>query len=159
MNSDLKNKTYVCPDEVISELEIALASYQSGGDTKGYKRAKNIVDNPKISYQQMKRMKNYFDHYEGDGTDEEFKLNGGSLMKKWVNKALGDDRENLNKIKSAQRDGGKDNAFIKTHEKDNNKDPMNVNVPKIKGGETRYENEIKQIQYLIEYLDNNKKII
>jgi len=159
MNSDLKDKKYTCPDEIIDELNVSLSKYQSGGDTKGFKRAKEIVEKKKITYQQMKRIKNYFDNYNGDGNNSEYQLNGGNKMRKWVNKALKVDRDNIDKVKSAKKDGGLDNVYLKTHEKDNNKRPMNVNIPKIKGNKTVYENEIKQIKYLIGYLDNTNKTI
>ena len=167
MNSNLKDKQYVCPDEVINELEVALSHYKNGGDTKGFKRAKGIVNNPNISYQQIKRMKNYFDKYEGDGTDEEFKLNGGKSMRKWVNHALGVSRYNDDAIKKVKERTGSANAYKKEGERNSNKTatkisekPTDPNGHDGKQIKTVYENEIKQIQYLIEYLDNNEtKII
>ena len=156
MNSELKDKKYRCPDSIIANINTQLTNYKEGGSTKGLRRAKHIVNDKYITYQDMKRIKNYFDKYDGNGSDDEFLLNGGKSMRKWVNKALGNSRDTSKQVKSAKRDGGLKNAFYKEHDKNTNKDPMNVNVPKIKGGnKTVYESEIKQIQYLIEYMDNN----
>jgi hypothetical protein len=172
-NKDLKNSYFTPSDEVINTLKSALAKYQSGGDTKGLKRAKEIVDNRKISYGQMNRMKNYFETYEGEGMDDEYILNGGDVMKKWVNSALDNATGNIKAEKRTRMNAGEENQFIKTHTKDrDNADPTNVNLPKINKGSTMdnimnnrtvyesLEDEIEGIVYLIEYMNNNKtKII
>ena len=143
------------------------------GDASGFKRAKNIVDTKRLSYEQMKRVKNYFDNYEGDGNDMEFKLNGGDLMKSWVNNTLGNARDAIENVKRVEMNAGKENAFIRTHNKDrDNKNITKVNLPKpekgsqydnIMNGRVRYESvesKINSIKYLIEYMNNdNKKIL
>jgi hypothetical protein len=43
-----------------------------------------------VTYQQLGRIKNWFDNYEGDGTDAPFILNGADYMKNWVDKTMGD---------------------------------------------------------------------
>tara|TARA_R110000796_G_scaffold63162_2_gene145627 strand:+ start:3046 stop:3567 length:522 start_codon:yes stop_codon:yes gene_type:complete len=168
-NSKLKDKIYPVPFKVIKRITNSLSRIKvDTGQDKGYKRAKDIVDSGKISEPQMKRLKNYFDSYEGDGKDNEFMLIGGGVTRKWVNDTLGHDRESIKKVKTIKKDSGLENQFIRTHEKDNN----NKNVGKANGGmidikkssnsknimandaiyKENYNKEIKNIKYLIEYL-------
>jgi hypothetical protein len=122
----------------------------------------------------MKRLKNYFDSYDGDGTDDEYKLNGGDVMNKWVDKALGNTRDTIDHQKRVRMDAGENNQYKDTHTKDrDNADPTRVRIPKIHKGLTSrnimtnkvaYESvsgEIDIIRYLIEYMNNNdnKEII
>ena len=170
MNSDLKNKNFSVPNEVISKLSSALTSYKEGGNTKGYKRAKGIVNSKEISYSQIKRIKNYFDKYEGEGSDPEYNLNGGDDMKQWVNTTLKNNRDSIHNVKRAKEMGGLENSFRKTHEKNTelNGEETDVKIPKIHKGskgnylmnnKTVYEAEIKKMIYLIEYMDNNNNKI
>ena len=165
-NKDLLDKYFNCPDDVIHKLNNALSKYQEGGDTGGYKRAKGIVDDRRITYQQMKRIKNYFDNYDyqnnNKDTDPEYKLNGGDLMKNWVDKTLGNARDNIHDYKKVRMNAGAENMFKKTHTKDrDNAKPTNVNLPKISKGSqsdnimnnrVRYESleaELEKSKYLI----------
>jgi hypothetical protein len=110
-NSQLEDRYWNCPDYVINW----------NGKTEGYERAKGILETKKIGYGQMKRIKNWFDSFEGDWEDEEFKLNGGSTMKNWVNNQLDTATNAIKNIKDAQKDTNPNNTFIKPHEKDNSK--------------------------------------
>lgn len=172
-NKDLKNNYFTIPPEVLNKLKGALAKYNNAETTKGYKRANEIVNSGKISYGQMNRIKNYFSNYEGDGNDSEYILNGGDVMRDWVNSTLENATGTIKDEKRTRMMAGEKNQFIKTHEKDrDNSKPTNVNLPKIHKGSTRdnvynnrtyYENlekEIEAAKYLIEYMNNNKtKII
>lgn len=163
-NSNLEGKFFSPSDKVIAQIEKAVLKYDVESRANGFARAKNILKTKKISYEQMKRIKNYFDNYEGDGTDIEFKLNGGHTMKKWNDEALKTGRDVIHKEKKARMDGGEENQFIKTHEKDkDNADPTRVRMAKIHKGsklrnimsnDTIYE-EVESIKYLIGYMDNN----
>jgi hypothetical protein len=136
------------------------------------KRAKDIVNNREVSYSQMNRLKNYFTN--NDNNDDEFKLIGGKVTKNWVEDTLKQDTESIKKEKKVKMDGGLENQFIKTHEKDNdNANPTNpdgglIDVTKgstfdkvMTGDEVykssdrkneAYNREIKSIKYLIEYM-------
>ena len=161
-NKDLQHKTFTPTPEVLNILKSEVNRYNGDGSDKGYKRAKSIVNNPELSYPQMKRIKTYFDSYEGDGYDDEYKLNGGEVMKKWIDKALSNSRDAIRYTKKSQMDAGKENAFKKTHTKDkDNADPTRVRNPKIHKGskmrnimsnDTIYEREENLKQRLIEQL-------
>ena len=175
-NSLLQGKTYKVPDKVFNKINHALKMLDiNDKHAKGYKRAKDLIHDRKVSYSQMNRLKNYFDTYEGDGKDDEFKLVGGDVTRKWVNDTLGQDTESIKKQKKAKMDGGMENAFIKPHEKDNdNHDPTDPNAGMIditKGSTMNnvmtgdaiyktsdrtnevYQKEIQSIKYLIEYMN------
>ena len=73
----------------VIDLSNIIKRYESinkdGKPTEGYKRAKDILEHGKIPYGQMKRIKNWFDSFEGDHNDMEYRLNGGKTMNNWVN--------------------------------------------------------------------------
>ncbi len=56
--------------------------------TEGYKRNQDLQTQKWITYKQLKRIKNWFDNYDGDGKDAPFILNGADYMKNWVNSTL-----------------------------------------------------------------------
>ena len=91
-NSDLHGKYWKCPDYVRNCLSNAVKTYESitknGKPTEGYKRAKGILENNLIEYKQMKRIKNWFDKFEGDHKDMEYRLNGGKTMNNWIDSTL-----------------------------------------------------------------------
>ena len=126
-NSQLEDKYWNCPDYVLNCLGGAVKRYETlkmkNGKTEGYERAKSILEDKKVGYGQMKRIKNWFDSFEGDWEDEEFKLNGGSTMKNWVCNQLDTATAVIKNIKDAQKDTNPNNTFIKSHEKDNSKIP------------------------------------
>jgi hypothetical protein len=172
-NSQLNDKYFKVPDNVFNQINRRLSAINPDTEqAKGLKRAKDIVADRKISYSQMKRLKNYFDTYKGDGNDEEFKLIGGKVTRMWVDKTLGSNRDSILQSKKAKMDGGLENQFLKTHEKDND----NTNLSRANGGmidiakssksknimansaiyQENYKKEIDSMKYLIEYMDKSK---
>lgn len=163
-NSDLKNKFFTPPDKILNKIESALGKIDlSKKDIKGFRRGKEILKNRKISYSQMKRLKNFFDNYSGDGFDDEFKLSGGKSMRKWVNNELDSKRDDIHGYKQTKMDAGEENQFIRNHEKDHdNANPTGVGMVKIHKGtnirnimnnDTVYEETIS-IKKLIDFLNN-----
>jgi succinate dehydrogenase/fumarate reductase-like Fe-S protein len=62
-NNQLQNKTYTVPDKVFNRINQMLKQIKVSDDqTKGFKRAKDIVSDRQVSYSQMNRLKNYFDN-------------------------------------------------------------------------------------------------
>jgi hypothetical protein len=160
-NSKLEGRYFTPPDEVIEKLTSAISKYDLDSRIKGFSRARGIVDKSRVSYEQMKAIKSYFDNYKGDKTDSEYKLNGGHSMSKWVNDALKTGRDVIDKVKRVRMEAGEENQFKKTHDKDKSKNPSKVGMVKIHKGskarnimanDTIYESEIKTIKYLINYL-------
>lgn len=112
-NSELYGKEFNVPGNVLSALK--------GSDSQ---RSNNIVNNGKISYSLLKRLKNIFDNSEQGS--EEYESYGGDVVKNWVNEILRNNRSDIHDIKKNQMDTGMFNRFKKTHEKDKNR---NVTEP------------------------------
>ena len=60
----------------------------SDSTIEGHKRNQELRDSGYVTYQQLGRMKNWFDNYDGDGTDAPFILNGGEYVKNWTNDTI-----------------------------------------------------------------------
>ena len=102
MNSELYNKTYSVPPEVLNGIQASLVSTPHGN---GVKRAKNILRAGKITYQAMKRLKNFFDTFhEGPGDVHQYELAGGDMMRNFVNSALQADRDAVETSKERRQD-------------------------------------------------------
>ena len=165
-NSKLQDQYWKCPDYVIENLVSAIKEYDNTnneGSTEGYKRAKGIVEDNNIKYNHLKRIKNWFDSFEGDHEDIEYKLNGGKTMHNWVDSTLNKETEAIKGPKKIKMKTGLTNQFLKSHEKDNNKvnkNTLKINLPKfhkssvshqLDSGKTVYNEEKERIKSLIIY--------
>jgi 8-oxo-dGTP diphosphatase len=89
-NSELYDKTYRIPDEIINKINSALVLYPN---VEGIKRAKNLVNNKQITYQSLKRLKNFFDYFNKEtDSKEQYILCGGDLMRSFIESTLNSDR-------------------------------------------------------------------
>lgn len=119
MNKELYGEKIELPEEIIVYLKQCSDAVPDANDNvEGYKRNKELRDSGYVTYQQLKRMKNFFDNHSND-VDKPFILNGGHYVKDWVNQTLTSMRDNsyMSKdIKSIVLP----NQFIKTHQKNQN---------------------------------------
>lgn len=161
-NSDLKNRTFPLPDGVRKILQNTLDNYKGDKTIDGYKRLNNILNMQTISYHELKRIKNFFDHYNGSDKSAEFILNGGEPMKTWVNNTLYSATKAVHDFKQAKKDAGINNAFIRNHSKDRqnkkkNKPTQvkyninNVNRNMLNATTMKYENIIRESVDIEEY--------
>lgn len=88
-------------------------------DIEGFKRNQELQNKTFIDYKQLKRIKNFFDNFKGNQNDPSFILNGGVIMKNWVDNELRKMREYGKMTKRNKMDTGMQNSFIKPHEKEN----------------------------------------
>ncbi len=116
-NNDLKNRVFPLPDGVRKILKKTLSDYKGDKTIDGYKRLNNLLGMENITYQEMKRIKNFFDNYKGTDKSYEYILNGGDAMKTWVNNTLNTATKVVHDFKQAKKDAGISNAFIRSHEK------------------------------------------
>lgn len=131
-NEMLKNSSFVLPKGIRKHLKKTLDNYDGDKTIDGYKRINNLLAMEKISYQEMKRIKNFFDNYNGTKDSEEYKLNGGDEMGLWVNNTLNRATGAIHDFKQAKKDMGIKNAFIKHHEKDRqNKRKQKATIAKV----------------------------
>ena len=124
MNKDLYNKRIKFPEEMKEHLKSTFSSV-NGADqnTEGYNRNQELQGQSSISYQQLKRIKNFFDNFKGNHNEPPFILNGGVVMKNWVDNELRKMRDYNKMTKTNKMNAGMQNQFIKPHEK---KDFTNV---------------------------------
>ena len=139
MNKDLYNKKIKVPDEIREHMRNSFSSISSESNDEGHKRNKELQDSEEITYQQLKRIKNYFDNYKGDVQEKSYVLNGGDYMKKWVNETLRFLRDDIYNTKKNKQEAGLPNQFNKTHQKD---DLKSMNRPS--KSHNKINNELKE---------------
>lgn len=119
MNKDLYGNSVNLPEDVLKYLgDCFNAALGADDSTEGFRRNKELRDKGTVSYQQLKRMKNFFDNYNGHQNDLPFILNGGDYVKNWVNNTLTSMRDNVHRSKDI-KSVALDNQFISPHEKNN----------------------------------------
>lgn len=97
MNSNLYNKTIELPKEVLEYLQTCFEYVpNSSPSIEGHKRNEELRNTGYVTYQQLGRIKNWFDSYDGDGTDAPYILNGADYMKNWVESKIQDLRKQDN---------------------------------------------------------------
>jgi len=153
MNSDLYGKTYTVPQDVIEYLE---QCNQAVGEvdetTEGFKRNKDLREKGEVTYQQLKRMKNWFDNFNGHQDETSHILNGGHYVRNWVNNTLKGDRDSINTGKQSKSEV-LPNQHIDSHEKDGmnsmNRPSQNHNSA-INKYDTAITESLKRINELIQ---------
>jgi hypothetical protein len=157
-NSKLTGHKVTLDDEIKYHLKRIFNAYKGGKDVEGYTRLKNLCDVSSITYEQLKRIKNFFDTFEGSKKDTIYLLNGGSKMKHWVDEKLDEMRDGVESKKKTMSSIGMPNQYQKeklTLSKiDNKKHDSDVN--KILRQEGIYR--IKVLDDLITEINKNKKL-
>jgi hypothetical protein len=164
-NSALENKYWELSDELTNHLTKIFNAYKGDENVQGYKRLKDLIDGGECSYQQMKRIKNFFDTFEGTKHDTPYLLNGGTKMKLWVDECLSNARQDIKGKKKSMMNIGMDNQFQKdggTRDQDSSGNPIKINKigsssRKISDNRGIYEVEMFT-QVLNIFEQNNKKI-
>ena len=156
-NSKLQGKTMDIPEKVKTHLSRILTAYRGDKTVEGYSRLKTLTTKDTVSYEQMKRMKNFFDNFDGTVNDTSYLLNGGSLVKEWVEVSLKDARKNIEGKKKAMKDTGMANQYQKDHSKDGVKiDPHDSDTNKILRQEGIYNMGV--MENLIKTINKNKQL-
>lgn len=132
-NKALKGKRFLIPYGVKKHLVSTLENYKGDKTVQGYKRLKNLVNSDSIAYNEMKRIKNFFDTYLGTQQNDTFLLNGGQIMKNWIDGTLNRATERIKQGKQTLKDAGVQNAFIKHHTKDRQIKNKKSTIAKVKG--------------------------
>jgi len=168
-NSKLQGKSWQIPKELHDHLKKTMRAYKGEENVEGFQRLQNLINNPNVSYEELKRIKNFFDTQSGntDYMDDKkqstpFILNGGRKMKSWVNSTLDLARDTVSGGKKIKTD----TAMIGSHYRDT--DSMNIRHStddiKLKTShqkkisESEYIYEIKKMQNIISIFDKNKEL-
>ncbi len=131
MNKDLYNSAkgqIEFPKDKQEHMKICFHKVSGANDNvEGFKRNQELQKQNFIDYKQLKRIKNFFDNFIGNQNEPSFILNGGVVMKNWVNDELRKMRDYNKMTKTNKMNTGMDNQFIKPHQK---KDFTNVRPSK-----------------------------
>jgi len=101
-NQELYNKSYSVPSDVLKYIQATLVSNPNGD---GVKRAKFMLKNGALTYQALKRLKNFFDYFNSQTGDKaQYALAGGDLMKGFIERTLNADRNAVKTSKEVRRD-------------------------------------------------------
>jgi mutator protein MutT len=147
MNSELYGKTFPVPPDVIKYIQTVLVSNPNG---EGVKRAKFIVKNGVLTYQELKRLKNFFDTYNPKITDKmQYALSGGNLMKAFVEKTLQAERNAVKGGKEIRQDMSID-PNLATHA---------YQTPRLSEAEDKDKKEEKQKNALAVIVNSDNKIL
>lgn len=92
-NKELYGRLFPIPEKIIKQIKSAMVKYPN---TEGIKRAKFIVNNKQLTYQALKRIKNFFDNFDiNKDSKKKYELAGGDLMKNYIEKTLGSSRKEI----------------------------------------------------------------
>ncbi len=118
MNKNLYDRKAKLPKSLLKHLEECGSMVEANSNTEGFNRNKELRESGIASYQQIKRIKNWLDSFDGEKEDVPVVLNGGERMMKWCNHVL-DHWRNVDKGgKKIKMNGGMENQFIDSHDKD-----------------------------------------
>jgi len=125
VNKDLYGERIELPEDVIGYLkQCSDAVPDADTNTEGFKRNQELRDSGYVTYQQLGRMKNFFDNFNGSEKDKPFILNGGYYVKDWVNRKLNSMRDGIETSKDI-KSIVLPNQHIQTHTKNNSLNPNN----------------------------------
>jgi hypothetical protein len=118
VNKDLYGKKVPLPEDVLTYLgQCKEAAVGSDETTEGFKRNQELQDSKEVTYQQLKRMKNFFDNFNGHENELPFILNGGHYVKGWVDNTLRSMRDGI-EIGKEVKSEVLPNQYNQEHEKD-----------------------------------------
>jgi hypothetical protein len=118
MNSDLYGNIIPLPKTIVDYLQQCFDSANGDENTEGFRRNKELREKKQVTYSQLKRIKSWFDNFNGSEEDKPFILNGGHYVKDWVNNTLTSMRDGVElgkKIKSTVLP----NQYLDPHQKNN----------------------------------------
>lgn len=123
MNKDLKDREFLLPEDVKTHLRFQLSN--QNGDTVGVQRARNLINDGKVTYGQLKRIIHDIKEIDKNIDVDKYNLYGGELMERWGNSILGGERDLIRTRKESKKrsdnissiTGERKNAFLTTHSK------------------------------------------
>ncbi len=151
MNKDLYNKKIKFPEEMKEHMKSSFSSVQGADqNTEGFNRNQELQGQSTITYQQLKRIKNFFDNFNGIPNEPSYILNGGEKMKGWVDGALRFLRDPNYATKHNKAETGMENQHIQTHEKDyTNVRPSQKHKTTLQKYDTAVTESLKRINQLM----------
>ncbi len=155
MNKELYGNTVPLPENVVNYLQQCFDAASGDESVEGFKRNKELREKGEITYQQLKRMKNWFDNFNGHENDKPFILNGGHYVKNWVDNTLTSMRDG-NRLGKEIKSVVLPNQFNQEHQKD---DLSSLNRPSKSHDSTVGQYNLEITESLNRINDLIKKII
>ena len=155
MNKDIYDHKVEFPENMREHMRVS--HHKAKGADKhgeGYKRNQELQSQKSITYKQLKRIKNFFDNFSGNHNEAPFILNGGVVMKNWVENELRKMRDYEKMTKTNKMNAGMQNQFLKPHEKKNfnNVRPSQEHTSTVYRYNTAVTESLKRINELISKL-------
>ena len=89
MNSNLYGEVIDLPKEMLDHLTICFERVPNSDSTvEGHMRNLDLRKTGQVTYQQLGRIKNFFDNYTENKEDAPYVLNGEDYMRNWVDQTL-----------------------------------------------------------------------
>jgi hypothetical protein len=154
-NSELQGQSFDIDKKIKNHLNLIFNAYKGAKNEEGHQRLKKLIDKDGISYEQLKLIKNFFDNYQGSRKSTPYLLNGGTLMKNWVEKTLSDARQRIKGTKDSMDNIGASNKIELPNVRIDNED-HDSDTNKILRQEGIYN--MRLIENLITIFDKNKKL-
>lgn len=149
MNKNLYDRIAIIPDSLVKHLNDCFSNVQANQNVEGFNRNQQLRQSRQATYQQIKRIKSWFDNYSGKKEDAPFILNGGDRMKSWCDEVLRVWRDNDKSGKTVKMNAGMQNQFIDDHQKDQLiKNPLDSHTKTNSDIDVRVEQEIKLMNKL-----------
>ncbi len=105
MNKDLYNKRWDFPQDMRNHMKVCFQKVKNAdANIEGYNRNLRLQKTQNLSYPELKRIKNFFDSFQGPQTDAPFILNGENKMKNFVDSILSGARQSLSGSEKVRRD-------------------------------------------------------
>lgn len=102
MNSELYGNDYPIPQQILEKIRMKL---YTASDAEGIKRAKNLLKSGTCTYQNLKRLKNFFDNFNPSTESiEQFELAGGREMRNFVDVTLKKERNRVEHGQNVRQD-------------------------------------------------------
>jgi hypothetical protein len=163
MNKDLKGRIFDIPQEVLNNINHAIASL-NGKNVRGIQRAKKLLSEKKVKYGQLKRIIHDIENMDKVADSIKYNLCGGEAMERWAKTFLDGERSLVSNNKDARMQadnisgltGERKNSHLKKHTK---RFSFKIPVNLIKSNSHKTSVSSLTDLKLFEELDKIKKLI
>ena len=105
-----ENRTWAIPDDIYTQLQNNVVNYNGDKNATGWDRLNNLVNQRNVGYDEMRRLKNFFDN-KAKNEPEHFNLIGGTKMRQWVDNSLNSFRSAVDSDKANRSQMGMQNVY------------------------------------------------
>ena len=107
-----QERTWTIPEELYSQLQNNRQMYNGNKNVSGWDRLNNLINQRNVKYNEMKRLKSFFDR-EAKNDPNNYNLIGGKDMEQWVQNSLKSYRGAVATDKASKSAMGFENVYQK----------------------------------------------